>query len=144
MSKGTKIVILILTILPVVLSFGGYVAMFATMMATALSESARHTLGGRPMSPPVLPMVVFFVSIALAGMISFGMLIFYVINVIVTNRVPKDLKPVWGVLFFVSWWIASVVYWYMYIWREPEAGPEVTTSIPTSGEHWPEPHAPDL
>ena len=74
-----------------------------------------------------------------AYLVGLGMLIFYIINLILTNKVPKDLKPVWGVLFFVGAWISWIVYWFMYIWREPISSSEPTTSITPPVEHQSQP-----
>jgi len=130
MSKGVKILILVLTLLPIFLYFGAYFGIIAAAISGALSEVTRnaHSMPS-PDDFPAGPMIAMFACITLAILTWLGMLIFYICNLIVTKKVPKDLRPVWGVLLVCGHMVAWVIYWVMYIWREPIAKPELTTSM---------------
>ena len=57
---------------------------------------------------------------------SVTMLIFYIGHVLKSNRVPQCKKTLWGwVLFFGNIYVIPV-YWYLYIWKEPEPSESIS------------------
>lgn len=130
MSKSVKILLLILTILPIVLFVGAYVGV---IILAVISESTNQAAPSDTLSAGAL--IALFAGIGLSSLLSIGMLIFYIVNLVQTNRVPKDLKPVWGVLFIFAYWISWVVYWFVYIWPEPTPTQDQTISMIPPAEH---------
>lgn len=62
----------------------------------------------------LLPLHLFtmVLSFALAGI--------YIANIFRNDRVAADKKALWAVVVFIGYSIAQLIYWYLYIWREPE------------------------
>lgn len=130
MSKSVKILILVLTVLSIVL--GGYFGFIASLIATGEFETANQA---NPGETPIGTLVEFGVCLILAALMYLGMLIFYIVNLVKTKSVPKDLKPVWGVLLVFVYWISWIVYWFVYIWPERISTPERTIAITPPTEH---------
>ncbi|MCI0483002.1 MAG: hypothetical protein L0Y78_00270, partial [candidate division NC10 bacterium] len=49
-----------------------------------------------------------------------ALLIIYIVNVFRNDRVPQDKRARWAVTLFLGNMIAMPIYWYLYIWREPQ------------------------
>jgi hypothetical protein len=49
-----------------------------------------------------------------------ALLITYIVNVFRNDRVPQHKKALWAVVLFLGNMIAMPLYWYLYIWREPQ------------------------
>lgn len=49
-----------------------------------------------------------------------ALLIIYIVNVFKNDRVPQDKKALWAAVLFLGNMIAMPIYWYLYIWREPQ------------------------
>lgn len=56
----------------------------------------------------------------------FGLLIFYIVYLFKTDRVPQDKKALWAVVSFLGHAMVMPVFWYLYI-RRP--APPQTDSI---------------
>lgn len=64
---------------------------------------------------------IFFVVLFCLGFISVpGAFIIYLLNVLRNKRIPKDNKHLWIALLIFGNLLIYPVYWYLYIWREPE------------------------
>jgi len=48
------------------------------------------------------------------------LLVIYIKNVFRNDRVAQDKKALWAVVLFIGNMIAMPIYYYLYIWREPE------------------------
>lgn len=130
MSRGIKILILVLTILPALLFLGGYIAMMATMFTSILPTiQSAPSHGCQPdFAPPLAGMFAWMACISVSYGVGFCLLVFYICNLVVTNRVPKDLKAVWGVLLPIAPMISWIVYWCFYIWPD-RSGVSVTSAV---------------
>ena len=60
-----------------------------------------------------------YAMMALVVLWQIGLFVLYLIHLIGTERIPKDLKALWGVILFLGGIVAMGIYWYMFIWREP-------------------------
>lgn len=49
-----------------------------------------------------------------------GLLTFYISNVFRTDRIPNEKKTMWLIVIFFGHIIAMIIYWYLYIWKEPK------------------------
>ena len=57
-------------------------------------------------------------------MMTFALMIFYIVHLFKTPRVANDKKALWAVVLFLGNMFAMPVYWYLYMWkplREEEA-----------------------
>jgi len=57
-----------------------------------------------------------------------GLIAFYIIHLFKTSVIASDKKALWAVVLFLGNTLAMPVYWYLYIWREPERQPAATES----------------
>lgn len=116
MSRTTKILLGIATAWPIVY-MGLFMAfMFGSFFFTFMTEM--HHSGAGPEAFPIA-FVVLFALHFLTMLWILGLLVFYILHVFQTNRVPKDQKALWAVVLFLGGPLAMPVYWYLYIWREP-------------------------
>ncbi len=54
---------------------------------------------------------------------------FYIVYLFRTDRVAQDKKALWAVVLFFGNVIAMPVFWFNYIWREPDPAPQHTATI---------------
>jgi hypothetical protein len=80
--------------------------------------------GGPPGGPEdMLAGILFVVVFALHMLTIFGSLgltVYYLIHAIKRKDLKDEMKAVWAVLFFFFGMFTQPVYWYLYIWKEPE------------------------
>ena len=50
------------------------------------------------------------------------LLFIYIRDVFKNDKVAQDKKALWAVVLFMGGVIAMPIYWYFYIWKEPEQG----------------------
>lgn len=114
MTKSRKILIGIGVIWPFL-----YFAFFLiVILVTVLS------VRDNPDSMPSTFPTVFFVIMPLHFLTIFlilGMTIFFIVNLFKNPNIPEDKRVVWAILLFLFGLFTMPVYWYLYIWKEPEA-----------------------
>jgi H+/Cl- antiporter ClcA len=115
MTKTSRGWLGILTFLPIVLLFA-YMFSVAFIVVDAIrygDENLRQL--------PWLSNVFWMVIIALAlGLLSFGLLIYYVIHAINNKKIDSNEKVIWVLVFVVGTIVAFPIYYFMRIVREPE------------------------
>src|SRR4030095_6010561 len=84
---------------------------------------------GDPESGPPLFFLVLFPLHILTMFWIMALTVFYMVNVFRNERVDKDKKVLWAVVLFMGNMIAMPIYWYLYIWKEPE---RASTPFPLS------------
>ncbi len=60
--------------------------------------------------------------------LSVALLVFYIVHVFRTDRVPADKKALWAVVLFLGNFLAMPVYWYLYVWPKAEVGSRLTSA----------------
>jgi len=50
----------------------------------------------------------------------FALIAFYIVHLFRTDHVPTDKKALWAVVLFLGHMLSMPVYWYLFIWREPQ------------------------
>jgi len=107
MSKSRKTVLGILTIWPIF-----YMLLFIIFTFTL----SLIKLSGEP---PLGLFIIF--PIHVLTMILIPVLLFvYIKNAFKNERIPQDNKLLWALVIFFGNIIAMPIYWYKYIWKEPE------------------------
>ena len=117
MTKAGKIALGAATVWPFLYVLIFFVAVFGLTFAFS---------GRDPVSEGDRPPAWFFGIIALHFLTMLwvlGLMVFYMINVFRNERVEKDKKVLWAVVLFLGNMLAMPVYWYLYIWREPDELP---------------------
>ncbi len=116
MTKGGKIALGAATFWPL-----AYMIIFlAVVFGLAFAFAGREMPA--PEGPPAWLLAVFALH-ALTILWTLGLTIFYMIDAFRNERVAQDKKVLWAVMLFFGNMIAMPVYWYLYIWREPDPLP---------------------
>jgi len=114
MTKSSRVWLGILTFLPFVLLFA-----YLFSIAFLVRDAIRY--GDENMPLPILSNVFWMVIIALMlGLLSFGLLIYYVIHVINNKKLDSNEKVIWVLVFIVFPVITYPIYFLMRIIKEPE------------------------
>ena len=94
-----------------------YMALFMCMVFGMMfwMELGRHE--GRA-EPPMFMLLILPLHF-LTMLVMLALLVFYIVHVFKSDRVPQDQKALWAVVLFLGNAIAMPVYWYLYIWRDP-------------------------
>jgi energy-coupling factor transporter transmembrane protein EcfT len=113
-AKPGKITLLILTVLPIFYMLFFMAFIFITMVTT-ISTSKAPSKDMFDFFP-----VLFIMHFAII-LVSFGLIAFYIYYLFKTDRVEKDKKALWAVVLLLGSFFAMPVFWYLYIWREPQS-----------------------
>ena len=115
MNKTRKVLVGIATVWPI-----SYMVIF---MVYAISQfflpTSKEAIINRLNSPPTDFFILFGLHL-FTMLLMIGLLIFYITNVFRNDMVTKDKKILWVVLLIFGNMIAMPIYWYIYIWKEPE------------------------
>ncbi len=65
------------------------------------------------------PFFLMFPVVIFINLLYMGLMVFYIIHIINSSRVPHDQQALWVLLLFFLNFLVMPVYWYLYIWREP-------------------------
>lgn len=114
MTKGHKIILGIFTFLPFVL----LVLYFGTIV---LLVRDALVFRDEDMPFPIVGDVLWLVIMALmAGLLSFGLMVYYIIHAINNPQMDNNEKIVWVLLFVLVNVVSFPIYWYMKIWKRHE------------------------
>ena len=111
MKKPTKILVDIATLWPFI-----YMVLFMLFMLSAFFFISSP--GGNDTAP--WPFLIIFPLHILTMLAIMALTVFYMVNVFRNDRVDKDKKVLWAVVLFMGNMIAMPIYWYLYIWKEPD------------------------
>lgn len=107
LSQPVKLIVGALTLLP----FAYMVYFFVSMVSAVGTES-----GG-------LDNFDLMFRLHLGTMLLiFALMIFYIVYLFRTPRVPQDKKALWAVVLFMGNMIAMPVFWFLYVWRDSKPG----------------------
>lgn len=114
MTKGHKNILGIFTFLPVFL-FVIYISVIFFMIRDAM------VFMDEDMPFPIVGDVLWLVIMALLmGLLSFGLMIYYIIHAINNPQIDNNEKILWVLLFVLTNIISYPIYWYMRIWKRHE------------------------
>jgi predicted metal-binding membrane protein len=116
MKKPAKIALAVASIWP----FIWIILFVAVMFGMMFLFSSPAKSGGREQGMP-LAIMLFFAAHFLTMFLMFGLTAFYIVYLFRTDRIAQDKKALWAVVLFLGNIIAFPVFWYLYIWKEPEA-----------------------
>lgn len=112
MSKPAKIILFVATLWPLIYMFIFFGFIFSGVSSLA---GLLNTSGG----PPTGFMTIFGLHLITVTWMM-GLIVIYIINVFNNERVAGDKKALWAVVLFLGSIISMPVYWYLYIWKEPD------------------------
>lgn len=110
MTKSGKSVLGFFTILPMALTF--------TCLLIAAFLIKNSIVNGIEASPDSLADVFWILIIFLTvGIITFGLLVYYIIHALNNAEIDNNEKIVWIIAFLMGNILIFPVYWYMRIWK---------------------------
>lgn len=113
----------IITLFPFLFMGGYFVWFFSFFM-----QMSQNMHAGDPEAVPQLMfgnMGWMFLLIGMAMLISFALMIYYIVHVVNNKRIDSNERLVWILVFIFANMIGYPIYWYMRIWKEdnlPAAG----------------------
>ena len=111
MSKAGKISLGILTFLPYLL-----MGVYFTTMTFFLHDTPSVQYGAIPF--PLMTNVVWMLFILLvAGLISFGLLVFYIVHAVNNPELGTQEKVSWVLFMVIISGVTCPLYWYSRIWK---------------------------
>lgn len=120
MSRQKAIVLAIFTVWPFLYMLFFMCTIFGLMMSGFGGSSDSS-------GPPAILLVLFPLHF-LTMLEIIVLMVFYIVDVFKTDRVPQDKKALWAVVLFLGNIIAMPVYWYLYIWKP--IGPGIDSHAP--------------
>jgi hypothetical protein len=114
LSRSVKVAIGVLTAWPVlyIFLFFGFIAASMIWMSWLPKEGGAHSSG-----LPVAFLLLFAAHFATI-LLMFGLIAFYIIYLVKTDRVPQDKKVLWAAVLFLGNMLAMPVFFYLYVWPE--------------------------
>lgn len=61
-----------------------------------------------------------FLSMALASLISLGLLIYYLVHILKNPRLDANTRLMWVLIVLLTGIVGNIVYWFFQIWREDD------------------------
>jgi hypothetical protein len=120
LSKGQKIFIAILTILPFLFVPYMIFQIFSFVMTTVHNDSMNID----PQPEVILSAVFSFIfPIIMLSLLSLGLFIFYIVHVAMNKSFDTSERIIWILLFLFVGIMVFPVYWFMRIWTESEVIP---------------------
>ncbi len=122
MSKNKKIVLGILTFLPIVLLvlyfiFFGFFFMEIFQSAQNNTEPNSQFMIGN--------FIVLFLLITVLVISALGMMIYYIIDISNNKTLDSNNRLIWILLLVFGGFIANAIYWYLYIWKETDTKSQI-------------------
>ncbi len=115
MKKPAKIALAIASIWPFI-----WMIIFISFVAGSMFWlSSYEKSGSRGQGMPI-PFILLFAGHFFTILFMFALSAFYIVYLFRTDRVPQDKKALWAVVLFFANVFAFPVFWYLYIWKEPE------------------------
>jgi hypothetical protein len=111
LGKPGKIALLVFTLWPIIYMFVFFAFVFTTFFRDFASK-------GAPEGPEGFLIIFGLHFFTMIFMIA--LTIFYIVYLFKTDKVRQDKKALWAVVIFLGNMIAMPVFWYLYVWKEPE------------------------
>jgi hypothetical protein len=111
MSKNTKILVGILTILPFISFIFGIWLSISMITQFDHSDSAPDTAALRGLAS-------FAIILGFAILLSIGLLIFYIVHAVNNKSLTSEERLMWILLFVFISTIAFMIYWVLKIWQD--------------------------
>jgi Phospholipase_D-nuclease N-terminal len=126
MTKSTKILIGIFSILPIIL-FGIYMILAFSMFFSIMQHPMQLEDGNFPPSIFFRGMIPAFIVALLMGLTALGLLIYYIIHVVNNKNIDSTERLIWILVFIFAGMVGFPIYWYMRIWKTPT--PQMPSAI---------------
>jgi hypothetical protein len=116
LSQTQKIIVGVFTLLPFIL-FPYIIYEIIHFIFEAISQSE----SGDPEPAAILAAILSFIlPIILLSLLSFGLLIFYIIHAVSNKSIESTERVIWIIIFIFFSGIAFPVYWFIRLWNDSE------------------------
>ena len=126
MSKNTKIVVGILTLLPLIGIF-----LYIGLAVSFIYKGDGFAPDGAGLSQNIIWMVA---MLGLTILLGFGLLIFYIVHAVNNKKLDSNERIMWILLFVFVSTIAFMIYWVLKIWQDKDSEVLTTRSEFLDGE----------
>ncbi len=123
LSKSSKIILGILTFLPLIVGVGSVIFGIVQMISLFFSEDPTMPMLFLSYLVHIIPYLFFFFLIYL------GLGIFYLVHIIQNKSLDSEKKFLWIVVLIVLNTITMPVYWFIYIWKDEPSSDFQSDSI---------------
>ncbi|MES1226900.1 MAG: hypothetical protein ABUT20_66110 [Bacteroidota bacterium] len=115
MSKSRKLLLGILSLLPMILIVVYFITFFSFMLTIF-----RHANQEDVLPQMMLEHIGWIIGVALLmGFVSLGLKIYFIIHAVNNRLTDSTERIIWILIFIFAGMIGYPVYWYMRIWKEP-------------------------
>ena len=114
MTKNKKILLGVITLLPIILGIIYLIAFAIMFVGIGLSANS----GGEP--EPVFFLSSFamiFITAIILSILTFGLLIYYIIHVANNKELVGNDRLIWILVIVFAHQIGYMIYWYLKIWK---------------------------
>ena len=117
MTKNKKVLIGIVAFLPLIF----FLIYMGTFISYILDTVRYEALGDGEELPTqfVSNMIGIVVSAVIMGLLSLGVLVFFIVHCINNTVVTSDERIMWILLFIFVGMVVFPIYWYMKVWKQP-------------------------
>ena len=120
LNKPAKIIIGVLTFIPLLVVMGSFIFVIYEIMTVLLSEEPFMPLLLMTYLSYVIPYLFFYFIFYL------GLGIFYLVHIIQNVSLDSEKRFLWIVVLVILSWIAMSIYWIIHIWQndnQPKSDP---------------------
>jgi len=117
MSPNTKVIVGLLSFLPI-LSLLFFIPTIINLIPQFI-EWDRYEPDAEEVFRTLGPLLIWII---VAGLISLGLLVFFIIHLINNKTIESGEKVVWIFVFLFVSMVGYPIYWYLRIWKEQPAG----------------------
>ena len=113
MSKSSKVLLGLLSILPLILGAVIIIqvfVLFPEMIAWSHDEPDPYTV--------FTTFTPVFVTGLIAGVLAVGLLIFFIVHMLNNKKIESGERLIWIIVFLLAGAIGYPIYWYLRIWKE--------------------------
>jgi hypothetical protein len=110
MSKGKAVTLAVFTAWP----FLYFILFFCMVFGMSFSDLSGGDSSGLPLAFKII-----FPLHLLTMLEMIILLVIYIVYLFKSDRVAQDKKVLWAVVLFLGNIIAMPIFWYLYIWKEP-------------------------
>jgi hypothetical protein len=123
LSRTQKIIIGVFTLLPFIL-FPYIIYEIIQFIFEAISMSEE----GEPEPAAIFAAILSFIfPIIFLSLLSFGLLIFYIIHAVSNKAIESTERVIWIIIFIFFSGIAFPIYWFIRLWNESETNTTTTS-----------------
>lgn len=117
MTRNQKIGLGVLTLSPIVLFIFYFIAIFSTIFGVV--SAAESGVDPDP-SGFIGSIISVFGIIGLILLLTFGLMVYYLIHITRNPRIESNMQIVWILLVVFAGLVGNMVYWFVHIWNVPE------------------------